>query len=335
MPKHAAHHIVQKTQSGVWVIATALLLTYVIATSFSSGKANSAQSLSEDEIKALVEPFIQQNLVPAGVAVSVKNVTKESGVYKVSVSLAQGAQNQVVESYVTADGKIFMMQAIPITESNETAPAKPAAPPAETFEKNDKPQVELYVMSFCPYGVEAENAMKPVADLLGNKIDLKVRFIANVGGNTPDSVDSLHGAPEAQEDMRQVCVMKNYNSTTYWKYLSNIDANCYSLYRDTAKMDACWKSAALSAGIDAAKIASCANSTAAVELMKADEALTQQYGVRGSPTIRINGKAYSGARSAEAFKSAICAAFTTLPAECGEVIQSTGAEASAEPHNCG
>ena len=75
--------------------------------------------------------------------------------------------------------------------------------------KSARPSVELFVMSFCPYGVQAENAMGPVVDLLGSKADIKIRFIATVNGATPDTVRSLHGLSEAKEDLRQLCIMRS------------------------------------------------------------------------------------------------------------------------------
>jgi hypothetical protein len=43
--------------------------------------------------------------------------------------------------------------------------------------KVDKPELDFYVMSFCPYGNQMEQTLKPVFDLLGNKADLKPRYI--------------------------------------------------------------------------------------------------------------------------------------------------------------
>ncbi len=293
-------------------------------------------TISGDTIKARMQSFIQDNLVPPGVSATVVDVSENNGVYNLTLSIEANGQKQVYTSFVTKDGKLFFMQApIDVDKfASQKADAEAKAREAEKAAKTDNPEVDLYVMSFCPYGVQAENAMKPVADLLGDKINLKVKFIASVGGDTPESIGSLHGAPEAQEDLRQACVMKNYGSATYWKYVSEVNANCYPIYRDAAKFDACWKGAAKTAGIDAAKITSCANSTEGVALLKADEAKVAENGVRGSPTIIINGKVYSGARTAEAFKEAICSAFTTAPEECGGTVQAP-AQADTEQHSCG
>jgi hypothetical protein len=235
-------------------------------------------------------------------------------------------QGSNIPVFVDKNGK-FMFVSAPML-LNETVATTPETTPEQTqvATKSDKPVVELFVMAFCPYGVQAEQIMKPVVDLLGSKADIKVRFIASVSGTTPDSVDSLHGATEAMEDLRQVCINKYYPAK-YWSYLDKIDANCYSLSRDAAGLDACWKAAATNLTMDVAKIDTCSKGTEGIDLLKADVAITDSYGVSGSPTLIINGAKYNGARTSEAFKAAICNAFNTPPAECGAAINSTAAAA--------
>ena len=46
-----------------------------------------------------------------------------------------------------------------------------------TTTKNDKPLLNFFVMSFCPYGNQIETALRPVFDLLGKKVDIQPRYI--------------------------------------------------------------------------------------------------------------------------------------------------------------
>ena len=62
-----------------------------------------------------------------------------------------------------------------------------------------------------------------------------------------------------------------------------------------------------------------------------DALLSNQYGVRGSPTLVINGKTMSVQRSPEAIKSAICDAFNTPPEECNTALSSNQAAPSIGP----
>jgi hypothetical protein len=48
-----------------------------------------------------------------------------------------------------------------------------------------------------------------------------------------------------------------------------------------------------------------------------------KYGVQGSPTLVINGVQSEAARTPEAIKQAICAAFTEAPSECDTVLPNT------------
>ncbi len=50
---------------------------------------------------------------------------------------------------------------------------------ATNFEskKSDKPDFQFYVMSFCPYGNQMEDLVKPVAQLLGNKVNIRPQYI--------------------------------------------------------------------------------------------------------------------------------------------------------------
>ena len=45
--------------------------------------------------------------------------------------------------------------------------------------KKKTPEVKFFVMSFCPYGNQAEAGLKPVAELLGNKVSWQPRYIVS------------------------------------------------------------------------------------------------------------------------------------------------------------
>jgi protein-disulfide isomerase len=85
-----------------------------------------------------------------------------------------------------------------------------------------------------------------------------------------------------------------------------------------------------SLGIDSVKVLSCVD-TKGEELISASSALAQELGVTGSPTLVINGVKANVARTAEAYKIAVCNAFNTAPKECETVLNSTSEAASG---NC-
>lgn len=62
--------------------------------------------------------------------------------------------------------------------------------------KTDKPQLDFYVMSFCPYGNQMESTLRPIFDLLGNKIDLRPRYIfEKIEGNLGEYCKQRSGDP--------------------------------------------------------------------------------------------------------------------------------------------
>jgi len=215
----------------------------------------------------------------------------------------------------------------PPAASPAAPPAAPSQTPAATV-KSASPVVELFVMSFCPFGTQAETAMEPVVNLLGSEAQISVRYIATVQGTTADSVSSLHGPAEAQEDLRQLCINKYYPGQ-FWPYLTAFIQNCYPKVQNATLLGACQGSTMQALGIDTQKIGTCATGGEGLGLLSADEQASSQYGVQASPTLIINGQPYDGDRTPEAYKEAICSHFETPPAECSvnlsaQAVTSTG-----------
>lgn len=311
----------------VWMVFT-LLLIIVIGVLLYRGTGTKSGTLTAQEAANKAVSWISNYFQANGQNISVTLVSTNdtgNGLYEFTVLMSSSQGNSTSTYYVSEDGNLFLPQAIDITQK---IPQQQQPNQSTTIPKTDRPTVDLYVMAFCPYGIQAETTMKPVVDLLANKSDIKIHFIVSISGNTPDTVQSLHGTLEAQEDLRQVCIMKYYDQKTYWNYVMVIGNNCSNQRSDLAAYETCWKNAATNAGINASKISTCSNSSDGLDLLKADVQLTQQYGVSGSPTLIINGGTYNGDRTPEAFKQGICSAFITQPTECNQTLSSTGGSAS-------
>ena len=302
--------------------ASSLIIIFVLGIIagglFFGMKTPASDGVSANVAGERVIKYINENLVQAGESATLVSTEDLGGLYKINTLY----QDNKLAVYCDKDGTIlFVSQPLLLNETQKTAPAASTVIP-----KEDKTTAELFVMAFCPYGVQAEQTMKSVVDAIGSKADIKVRFIASVDGTTADSVQSLHGTNEAMEDLRQLCIMKYYPDK-YWSYLMNINENCYPLARDAAALDICWKAAAQNQSIDASKIDTCSKGQEGMDLMKLDEATANKYSVSGSPTLVINGVVYNGARTADAFQNAICLGFNSPPAECGQVINATAVAA--------
>jgi hypothetical protein len=306
------------------LIVIAVIVSLVAAFYATSSRGKTA-SVGSQECGRTVIDYLNKNIAQAGSTAQLTSVSEKNGVYAVSAVY----QGRNITIYSTMDCSLlftstYNMKGTATTPTPAVSPT-PTVPPEPV--KTDKPATELFVMSFCPYGVQAETAMEPVTKLLGSKADIRVRYIATVPGDTLDSVNSLHGPVEAKEDVRQLCIAKYYPAKL-WPYLVDFNANCYSLRQNASGMETCLAATTRKVGIDNTKIEACATGSEGMELMKADEAVTTANRITGSPTILINGQKYSGPRTADGYKQAICARFNTPPAECSTNLSAQAAAAS-------
>jgi glutaredoxin len=302
--------------AGISFITGILLLVVIL---YATGILGGSAAVPPEECGRTVISYVNANLAGNSTATLV-SVTEKDGVYHVAARY----EGKDLVFFSTKDCTYLFSTALNMkaTPTPTLLPATPVPPV-----KSVRPSVELFVMAFCPYGVQAENAMRPVADLLGTKADIKIRYIATVNGDSVDSVRSLHGIPEAKEDLRQICVAK-YSPQKYWSYLTEINAQCYPIYKNATQLESCQKNVTETLGIDNRKIESCALGSEGLALLRADETVTKTFRVTGSPTLIINGQIYSGQRTAEAYKQAICERFENPPAECSVNLSADTAAAS-------
>lgn len=144
-----------------------------------------------------------------------------------------------------------------------------------------KPTLELFVMSSCSFGVQAEEKIIPIVKEFGDKIDFKLQFIAQEK-KEPSAQDitpftSLHGYPEVAENIRQLLMAQEYPD----QYLD------YILCRGK-KLDKSWENCAEKHGIDVAKIQALFDSPEAEQLFRANIKRAAELGIRVSPTILVD-----------------------------------------------
>lgn len=169
-------------------------------------------------------------------------------------------------------------------------------------------KVELFVMSQCPYGVEAEQKFKDVVDKFGADIDFKVEFI---GDDKDGELSSMHGPKEVKGDLVQICAQK-YSPKWFDMIL------CQN--KNPRAVDLNWESCAKDAGMPVSQIKSCAEGKEGKDLLAASFSRSESLGVSGSPTIHIGGKNYEGRRGVNDLSRAICAAYTgDKPAACSSI----------------
>ena len=291
----------KKIMKNYWAVST-IILAIVIVLLFSFGNFS---SIGKEKAGKKVVDFLNARV---GGGVELINVTNQGVIYEVFVSY----QSQNIPLYITKDGKNLVQGLVPLTDTNqETIPQNQQQAPVE-LPKSDKPIVDLYVMSFCPYGNEAEKTMQPVYDLLKNKIDFNVHFIVSVDGTT---VQSLHGQKEVDQNEREACVLNESGKDKWMLFASYVNNNCGS-------DGSCWEDAAKAASLDVNKIKSCVTSKG-LNLMKSEAAASDAANANGSPTLIINGVESSSVYQygdSNAYKETICSACTTAPAECSQEL---------------
>ena len=196
--------------------------------------------------------------------------------------------------------------------------------------KADVPTMKLFVMTYCPFGTQALDGIKPAVELLGDKIAVEPHYIiyANYNGGGPDyclddgKYCSMHGIQELNEGVRQLCIYRDQRDK-WWDYYALVSKQCTS-----NNVDTCWEEHAKTAGIDVDAVKKCYDDEA-LTLLAEEVALNEKYGARGSPTMVINEVAYQGNRDPESFKSSLCCGFKEgqRPAACDTKLASTGGAA--------
>ncbi len=157
-------------------------------------------------------------------------------------------------------------------------------------------ELQVFVMSDCPYGKLAINALKEIKDNFGDDFSFEVHYIAT---ESPDgSFNSLHGTYEAEEDMRQLCV-KEHNPSEWFDYI-----NCRSTEGIRGND---WNTCADSAGItDKDAIETCVSGNEGTTLLSKDILKAQSLGIGASPTWLANNKYQFGGIAAEDIKTKFC-----------------------------
>ena len=153
---------------------------------------------------------------------------------------------------------------------------------ASRIARMGKPTLELFVMSHCPYAVQAEEKLIPILKKFGDAIDFKLQFIAQEK-EAPSTQDitpfiSLRGYPEVAEDIRQLLIAQEYPD----RYLD------YILCRGK-KLDKSWEACAEKLGIDVAKIQALFDTSGAEQLFRENIARAADLGIKASPTILVDG----------------------------------------------
>ena len=182
----------------------------------------------------------------------------------------------------------------------------------KNFPKKEKPEIKLYIMSFCPYGNQAELAMKEVISSLADRIAFEpIYIISGENGN----FNSLHGKNELNQDIREKIIWKLYGTKAWINYATAVDEQC-----SLDNIETCWKDIAQQQGLNITEIEELYNqSYNLIAEQEANESVKK--GIGASPTLTINGKLYNLPRTPYYYGNAICYSFVEMPEECSSLTQ--------------
>jgi len=291
-----------------WIISTFILglvvLILLIGNNLGGMTGNVISSTAAGE--KLLSYYMQNGASD----LEIDSIEEMSGLYQINFKY----QGTIIPVYVTKDGKYAGSLSALSEEQTSTSSTE--------IPKSDKPKAELFIWSYCPYGVQALAPFAEVASLLGDNAEFSV--VPYYDG---------HGAYETQQNKIQACIQENYKDK-YWEYAERFVEEIYPIC-STERTEECDKTESIklmnSLGIDSNAVMSCVESQGE-QLLTDASTRAKEVGVTGSPSLVINElKASPSSRTAEAFKDSICSGFNTAPSECETELDSTSTTTSG---NC-
>ena len=290
---------------GLLVGVGAMILVFGVILNYQGTPKDEGPGMLEVEAKAI--DFINNNLLTPEMDAEIIISGEEKDVYEITVNIG----DEQVFSYVTKDGKFifpvgYIMEDSPVNNGQEN-------PVVETpgIVRTNKPIVELFVMSYCPYGLQAEKGILPAVAAFGGSIDFKIRFVNY----------AMHGEKELAENTRQYCIQETQPEKLV-EYLA-----CFSEAGNTiscgeqvelseAMIDVCIKTADDKYNIATNFAAKDTWLSDQYPIYEVDDISNKKYGVRGSPTLVINGVVTQSGRDSQSYMRTICDSFNNMTNTC-------------------
>ncbi len=284
--------------------------------------------------------YINQYLLEEGVIASLIEVVEDNGLYKFKLKVLEEEHS----SYVTKDGKLLFLGGFDMDqkiEQPETSVEQPEKLACEDIKKTEKPLLEAFVVSECPFGIQMQRILneivKNIPSLANN---IRVEYMGSI---QEDKITSMHGDKEAQENLRQIC-LREEQIDKYWNYI-----DCYIKKGDG-------ENCLVAVNVDMNNLNTCINdSSKGLKYAREDFTVQDKYNdtpeckkcmknppstgcsnqcpVTGSPALILNDQGQPegvsefnfGGRSAEAVKTLLCCGFKTESDICFQKLAETSA----------
>src|SRR6056297_1060634 len=255
--------------------------------------------------------FINSELLGGATATLEKTVVSD-GWYELTISM-QGETTNVLVNKNSGDLYLSPINKAEFLAAKEETVVEEESP---TVIKAEHPVVELFVMSHCPFGTQAEKVLLPVIDSLKEDADFEIKYVHY----------AMHGERELSEQMTQECIKKQ-SEEEFYKYLS-----CFlgTTSGSEEESNECLEKIT----IDKEALATCVDEldkeygvteglldestwlSGRFPLFKVHAEESLAYGVKGSPTLVINGEVVNSGRSPQEYLNTICESFVEQPTAC-------------------
>ncbi|WP_345270304.1 choice-of-anchor Q domain-containing protein [Nibrella viscosa] len=180
--------------------------------------------------------------------------------------------------------------------------------------------LDLYVMSQCPYGVQAEQTLIPLVKELGPKVSFRLHYIVAPAAGQ-GAFRSLHGPAEVAENIRQLVIAERFPA----RWLDYLLARADNYRSDD------WQAAARRVGIDVGDVQRLTQLPTASARLYPHSRQTAERRIRSSPTVLVDGELYRDALKAP---TARVGASCTTDAECNDDNACTSDRCDLELGKC-
>jgi protein-disulfide isomerase len=268
----------------------------------SNDDPGAGDQFTKDQIITISEAYINQNLLKSGVTAKVQSVTEKSGLYFLDVKLSSGLETQILESYVTKDGKLFITETIdmtkPVSRSTETTqPPKETKIDMQGLIEDDpwggKEDGKVIIVEFsdflCPFCKKSVPVVKRVLEIYGDQVlfvyrDFPIYSLHPTAGKAAE-------AAECADDQGR-----------FWEYHDNL----FDKQSEWGKVGVPkFKEYAIALELDTNAFNECLDSGKYTDEVNMDLLEGKSLGITGTPAFFINGRKVAGSQPFSVFKEII------------------------------
>lgn len=288
--------------------------------------AGGASGTCNEDLASEAQNYIVENyLAVQGLDAETGGIEKVGNLCKVNLSIMrEGEVLQQSQIYMTPNGEQLILGQVvdttvevPEVTGEATNTPEEAKTSCEDLTKSDSSEMNAFVVSYCPYGLQMQRVISKLVEEAPELADyVTIRYM---GAISDGKVTAMHGEEEAQENLRQIC-LREEQPDKFWSYL-----NCFMKAGET-------ETCLAETEVDTEKLETCMTGESGLEYAQEDFDMQNQYSVSGSPTLILNGERVSefdfGGRTAEALKTLTCCGFNTEPEVCTTEITTASAASS-------